>query len=361
MTPRASHPSAPVSVSLSASPVRIRTASDADATRWNAFVNLCGTANFYQRFEWRDVNARSLGHRTEFLLAERGDAVVGVLPLVHVRSALFGHVISSMPFVNFGGPAALDEAAEAALLAAARAHAEASRCHYLELRATKPFDGMPTNTDKVSMTVPLVADPEALMKAFTQKHRHNLRRALKNALEVRAGGAELLDPFYGLMVKSWKDLGTPLYERAYFADILAAFGDGIRIFVAYHEGQPVATALNGHHRDTVEGMWAATDPAAHQLSPNYVLYWEMLRDACTRGFTSFHLGRSTKDSGAVTFKEKWLAQPKQLYWNYHLVRATGMPGLNPRNPKYQLAIRTWRRLPLPVLSVLGPRLARLIP
>lgn len=341
--------------------MRIRPATDADASRWNAFVNLCEGGNFYQRFEWRAINGGSLGHRTHFLLAERGDEVVGVFPLVHVKSLIFGHVLSSMPFVNFGGPAALDDETEAALVGAAREYADGVRCDYLEIRATKPLGDLRTNTDKVSMTIPLVPDPEQMMAGFAQKHRHNIRRALKNGLEVRAGGAELLDDFYALMSLSWKELGTPLYRREYFADVLTRFGTDARIFVAYHEGKPIATAFNGYHRGTAEGMWAGVDPAYHQLQPNYVLYWEMIRDCCLRGCTAFHLGRSTKDSGSVQFKEKWLAEPKQLYWNYHLVRAKELPGLNPRNPKYALAIRTWRKLPMSVLRVIGPPLARVIP
>lgn len=341
--------------------MRVRAATEADAARWNAFVNLCPRANFYQRFEWAAVNRQRLGHRAEFLLAERGTEVVGVLPVVRVRSLLFGDVLASMPFVNFGGPAGIDDATEDALAAAAAARADALRCDHLQLRATRAFPGFEVGTDKVSMTVTLDPDPEALMRSFSAKHRANVRRAQKNDISVRAGREELLDDFFRVLSLSWQRLGTPLYRRSYFADIVRRFGPGTRLFVAYHNGAPIATAFNGEFRGTVEGMWAGVDPRAQELQPNYVLYWEMLRDACERGLERFHLGRSTKDSGAVRFKEKWAATPQQLHWNYHLVRAREMPRLNPDNPKYARAIRTWQRLPLGVLRVIGPPLARLIP
>lgn len=345
----------------SASPVRIREADAADAERWNVFVNLSDRANFYQRWEWAAVNREALGHRTHLLLAERDGQVTGVLPLVRVRSRLFGDVLSSMPFVNFGGPAAEDEGTESALVRQACALAERLRCDYLQLRATRAFDGLPVATDKVSMTVALDADPEAVMRSFSTKHRTNIRRAAKNDITVRAGGPELLDDFYAVLSLSWQRLGTPLYRRAYFADIVRRFGDHVRLHVAYHAGTPIATAFNGEFRGTVEGMWAGVDPRAQELQPNYVLYWEMIRDACQRGLGRFHLGRSTKDSGAVRFKEKWSATPQQLYWNYHLVRARELPRLNPDNPRYARAIRIWQQLPLPVLRLIGPPLARLIP
>lgn len=344
-----------------ATTTRVRLATDADADRWNSFVNLCPRANFYQRYEWATVNRDGLGHRLHFLIGERGTDVVGVLPLVRVRSRLFGDVLASMPFVNYGGPAGVDDEAESALVQAACAEADRIRCDYLEIRAMQAFGALPTTTEKVSMAIQLDADPEALFRSFSQKHRHNIRRVLKNGIDVRAGGPELLADFYQILSRSWQRLGTPLFAPAYFADIVQRFGDGVRIFVAYADGAPIAAAFNGQFRGVVEGLWAGVDDRAQALQPNYALYWGMIRDACERGFSLYHLGRSTKDSGAMQFKAKWSAHPQQLHWNYHLVRTREIPRLNPRNPKYRLAINTWRRLPLGVLGVVGPRLARLIP
>jgi FemAB-related protein (PEP-CTERM system-associated) len=358
---RASHHPLPVTHDRSSGLGRIRVATDADAGRWNDFLNLCPRANFYQRYEWEQVNRESLGHRTLFLIAEHGGEVRGVLPLVNIKSALFGNVITSMPFVNFGGPAALDDDTESSLVAAACAHVEKVRARYLEIRGTRPLNDLPHATEKVSMTIELLPDPEAMMAAFSMKHRKNIRRAQKNLLTVRSGGMELLPHFYETLSESWKSLGTPLYKRSYFEEILRRFGDDVRIFVTYNEAVPVATALCGYFGDTVEGMWAGVDPAFMDLDPNYVLYWEMVADSCRRGYKYFHLGRSTKGSGAMAFKEKWLATPKQLYWNYHLGTDKQLPRLNPSNPEFALAIRTWRKLPRGLLKVIGPPIARLIP
>jgi len=35
-----------------------------------------------------------------------------------------------------------------------------------------------------------------------------------------------------------------------------------------------------------------------------------------------------------------------------------VPNLSPLNPKYRLFINLWRRLPLPLANLVGPRLAR---
>ncbi|MCZ7582457.1 MAG: hypothetical protein M5R36_03475 [Deltaproteobacteria bacterium] len=50
-----------------------------------------------------------------------------------------------------------------------------------------------------------------------------------------------------------------------------------------------------------------------------------------------------------------------LPWAYELITRDEIPGLHPGNPKFQLAIRAWKRLPVAVTRVLGPPLARRLP
>jgi lipid II:glycine glycyltransferase (peptidoglycan interpeptide bridge formation enzyme) len=178
---------------------------------------------------------------------------------------------------------------------------------------------------------------------------------------VRSGGPELLDDFYDVVAESWRNLGTPLYRKSYFASILTAFPELTRIFVTYAGAVPVAVAFNGYYRGTVEGMWAGTRAAFRALQPNYVLYWDMIKHACETGCHTYHLGRSTADSAAETFKRKWNSEAHPLYWQYFLPTGGALPALNVNNPKYKLAIAVWRRLPIRVTTLLGPHLANNIP
>ena len=146
-----------------------------------------------------------------------------------------------------------------------------------------------------------------------------------------------------------------------FQAIVDAFPEQTRIFVCYHSGEPVAVALTGYFAGKVEGMWAGTTPAGHDLNANYILYWEMIKDACERGARRFHLGRSTAGSGAEQFKMKWAAESKQLYWYYHRPEGGFKPTVNVNHPSFQLGIAAWRKLPLWATRVIGPRLARNIP
>ena len=243
-----------------------------------------------------------------------------------------------MPFLNYAGPCASSESAARSLIDAAVQRADAMSVKYLELRCAAPVPtDLAVSTRKVSMTIPLVADPEVIWNGFKHKHRKNVRRAMKNDLVVTRGGAELLDEFYSVLERSWRDLGTPMYQRGFFDAILAEFPDQVRIYICKHQGRAVATAFDGIHAGVWEGMWLGALSAARDLGAIYVLYWQMIQDGCKRGDRLFHLGRSTAGSGSEWFKSRWNAEAHQLYWYFHMPDGGAMPELNVENPKYKLA------------------------
>ncbi len=335
---------------------------DCWAAAWDSYVAAHPHASFYHRFAWKRLNERVLGHQTFFLAAVRDDTIIGIFPLVLVASRLFGRILCSLPFVNYGGPCADDDATAAQLLQEAKAIADATKADYLEIRSLQPPVGeLQTSLHKVSMTIRLDPDPEVLFAAFDGKHRNNVRRAYKKGFEVRVSGSEQLDAFYSIMAATWREHGTPVFGKSVFGAVADALGNDVKIFVAYQGQLPVAAALNGYHNGVVEGLWGGALPSFRASQPNYVLYWEMIKHACETKNTIFHLGRSTAGSGAETFKTKWNAEARQLYWQYYLPRGGALPQLNVDNPKYRLAINVWRRMPLKLTTLIGPLLANSIP
>jgi FemAB-related protein (PEP-CTERM system-associated) len=329
---------------------------------WNTFVRRTPKASFYHLFEWRDVNGRCFGHRSCYLAAFDGPQVVGIFPIVHLKTRLFGNIACSLPFVNYGGPCSEDPHVEAALLQQGARLARDWRVDYLEIRSRAYLGAdLPAAEHKVSMTLALDPDPDTLWNAFKSSHRQEIRRGYKNGFAARFGGAELLPDFYTVLAESWRDLGTPIYARQYLETILDTFPDSTRLCVVYDGKTPAAAAFDGIHGGTAEGMWLGMRSRYRKQMAGYVLYWELIKNACERGLSHFHLGRSTAQSGGETFKKKWNASARQLYWHYALPAGREIPQLNVANPRYQLAIRAWRRLPVAVTQLIGPLIARSIP
>jgi FemAB-related protein (PEP-CTERM system-associated) len=158
-----------------------------------------------------------------------------------------------------------------------------------------------------------------------------------------------------------RDLGTPVYPRRFFAEILAAFPAQAKVFVIDIADKPVAAGFVLTHRSTAEIPWASSLREANRTGANMLLYWAVLRDAVAAGLTRFDFGRSTRDSGTYRFKEQWGARPQQLRWHYWLPVGEALPHLNPANPKYRTAIALWRKLPVPVANWLGPHIVKYLP
>jgi len=342
--------------------IEITSCSADDRNKWDQYLMNHPQGNFYQRYGWKDINQRNFGHSCYFRVAKENGTIVGLFPVVHIRSLIFGNILSSMPFVNFGGICSDSDAITQELINDASKLTEKCNADYMEIRSTQTYTSkMPTSENKVSMTLDLKDDPDILWRNFKSKHRTNIRRVYKNNVHVKHGRQELLDIFYNLISRSWKGLGTPIYRKSYFADILETFPEETRIFVAFHNNTPIATAFNGYYKDTAEGMWAGALPQERSIQANYVLYWEMIKHACENGYQHYHLGRSSINSGAEVFKKKWHAYSTQLYWQYVLHRCPDIPQLNVSNPKFDLAIKVWRILPLALTTTLGPLIAKSIP
>ncbi len=329
---------------------------------WDDYVSACPLGSLYHLWGWADVNRRVFGHRTRMLTAMEGDRLTGVFPVVEVRSLLFGRLGCSMPFVNYGGPATESSEVEVALLEEGEKLAVREGLKYLEVRSMRPLAGSyPSTSHKVSLTVDVPADADDMWKAFQSSHRQQVRKAIKSGFETRRGGRELLDDFYRVLSETWRDLGTPFYSKRYFETLFDVFGDRLFITAVYLGGEVAAAEMHGVFRQTGEGLWLGVREPFRRQGVGYVLYWEILQRASAAGLRKFHLGRSTADSGAETFKKKWNAYPLPLHWYYCGNGDRPLPGLNVANPRFRQAIAIWRKLPLGVTRALGPLIARGIP
>ena len=78
---------------------------DGEAAAWDAFVRPRDGWTAFHLFGWKRIMESALGHECVYLAAHDADGqLAGVLPLVRVKSRLFGHYLVSLPFVNYGGP-----------------------------------------------------------------------------------------------------------------------------------------------------------------------------------------------------------------------------------------------------------------
>ena len=331
--------------------------------RWDSFVREW-RGTFCHLEAWAHLLRDVLG--AEPLYREARDPeghLAGILPLFRIQSRLFGHYLVSVPFLNYGGPLGSDDARQALVRDAAR-EARESGADLLELRLRAELDALPegirTTDRKVTVLLDLPDDPQVLFKdTFRSKLRSQIRRPMKEGMEVRFG-PEQVEPFLHVFQWNMRDLGTPVLPAELFRRLPDAFGEDVTFGVVYAGDEPVAAGCGFTALEEFEMTWASSLSAYNRQAPNMLLYWGFMERSIEQGLATFNFGRCTPGGGTHRFKSQWESRDVPLPWlQWSAEELDATP--SPDSGKYDLAIRLWRKLPLPVANRVGPLIARKIP
>jgi len=340
--------------------LKVRKLTSADVPAWNQFVSNCSQCAFFHRAEWREVFEGSLGHITHYLLVEAGSEIRGVLPLVHIRSRFFSNLLSSLPFLAYGGSLADESAAADLLESEAQAIGEELGVDFIEFRNRDEMQkDWPTKPGYVTFRKAIPDTADECLKMIPRKQRAMIRKGIGYGLESRV--EKNLDNFYPIFSESYRNLGTPVLSRKYFDAIRQAFGRDCEVMTIFKDGSAVASVMSYYFGDEVIPYYGGSLPIARSLMANDFMYWELMRRASESGIRIFDYGRSREGTGSYRFKKHWGFTPEPLHYQYKLIRQKAMPDLSPGNPKYRMAIAIWKRLPVALTRMLGPVLAKGLP
>ncbi len=338
--------------------VRLEPWDRALAQAWDAFVQDHPQATFFHRAAWAHVVRDVFGHDTHYLCALEGQTVVGVLPMAHVDSLLFGRSLTSLPFAVYGGLLAASQEAGNALEAHADQLARQLQVDHLEFRnVSRRHDDWPLQDLYVTFRKEILPDEEANMLAIPRKQRAMVRKGIKNGLTSEIDSD--VGRFFALYADNVHRHGTPAMPRKYFQCLMDTFGRDCEVMtVCDAEGVPVSSVMSFYVRDEVLPYYAGDAVAARDLAANDFKYWELMRRACARGLKVFDYGRSKKETGSYAFKKNWGFEPQPLHYEYRLYTRDSIPQNNPSNRKYKLMIQTWRKMPIGLANWLGPFIVR---
>jgi lipid II:glycine glycyltransferase (peptidoglycan interpeptide bridge formation enzyme) len=162
--------------------------------------------------------------------------------------------------------------------------------------------------------------------------QRKIRRAEREGLKYEAGNSEvLLQKFYKLLVLTRRRQYLPPQPLAWFRGLIAAFGSGVKIRVAFKGEVPVASILTLSHKKSVVYKYGGSIASFNKLGGMAFLFWKTIQEAKDEGLEELDMGRSNADNlGLIAFKEHWRATGTTLsYWRYPL--------------RIQAPQRTWRQ------------------
>ena len=333
---------------------------DGLADEWDAFVRRCDEWTNFHLYGWKRILEDRLGHDCPYLVVRSPDGgLEGILPLVRVKSPVFGHYLVSMPFVNYGGPLGSD-AAVTALAAAAADLARNEGADLMELRSRRrlPLD-LPVSHRKITVLLDLPADPEVLWDDLASKVRSQVRRPRKEGVEVRFGHDQV-GPFHEVFAQHMHALGTPAHGLELFRAVADEFGEDAWFGCAYLDGKPVACGAGFRWGDEFEMTWASDLFEYRKIAPNMLLYWSFMERAIEHDVSVFNFGRCTPDSGTHRFKQQWGTRDERLWW-YQDSEGGKDSTPSPDDDAWSWGPKLWRKLPLRLATALGPRIVKYVP
>ncbi|RMF78587.1 MAG: FemAB family PEP-CTERM system-associated protein [Planctomycetota bacterium] len=330
---------------------------------WREYVERHREATLFHHPDWSDAVAETFGHQPAHLFAERGGRLVGVLPLLEVRSWLAGRLLVSLPYAVYGGVLADDRQTTEALAAAAEdlAVARGARCVDLHSRRAA-VESWPCDTRYAAFRKRLPASVADLATYLPRKARAAARQAQRReGLVVRHDDHAIPDA-WRLYARSMRRLASIAYPMRFFEALARRPAWRTWVTFAQRDDRPVAAVASFVFRDTVLPYFLGVDERLRCTGATNLLYLGVMERAVRAGLSWFDFGRTRRDNhGPFAFKRNQGFEPRTLEYQSFAPPGARRPNLSPDNPRFAVARKLWPRLPLALTTRLGSWLSSSIP
>jgi len=328
---------------------------------WDEFVNTFPEASFFHLTGWKRVLEKTFGYQATYWYTKSNNKISGVFPLFLIDNPIFGKSLVSVPFGVYGGIVAENTETQKTLLDVGKNLVERFKAKHLELRhVQKNGLSLPIKDLYVTFRKELSPDVEKNFSAIPRKQRRMIRQGQKHGLQIIVG-QEYLKEFYHIYAYSVKNLGTPVFPYRFFENIQKEFDQQCKILSVWHEGKMVAGVMTFFFKNTIMPYYGGALKPYWPLAVNDLMYWELMRYGVERGYDLFDFGRSRIGTGSFHFKRHWGFEPQSLPYQYFLPAEGVLPNVNPSNSNFEPFISMWKRLPLAVTKILGPKLIKFFP
>ena len=336
---------------------------------WDLFVSEHHLGALYHTTEWKAVIEEAFPHiRGRFLVlrAEGSGPIEAGLPVFQVKSWLLGSRLVSVPFATVCDPLVSSPAQWNVL--GRELENERRRTHSKRfviraaLRAEQVPETFSRNGHFRHHLLALDSDFDALCRRFDKNSVRQKAEKARRAgvvIEERSNesGMTISD---SLLATTRRRLSLPPMPARFFAAIQKNLRpEHLRIFLAHHEGKPVACHVMLIYKDTWISEYSGNADGAIN-GVNQLLYLETVRQACAAGAKFFSFGRTAdSNEGLLNYKRRWGTLEEPLT-DYSLAdrlelepSASGEAVAPQKSRMYVLCQRAIAKAPAPVCRMIG--------
>jgi serine/alanine adding enzyme len=280
-----------------------------------------------------------------------------VLPLVKIKSKLFGNKLISSAYIEYGG--FVGEKKHVASLIEKLTSKYQSSNNYLEIRGgfNEEFCAGMVKADLYKRFVLHLGDKESVWRGIQKSKRKAIKKALQSVI-VKEVPFENLEELYSLYSRNMCSFGSPPYSRKYFVSFYDHLVDkGLaKIFGSYYQGKLVSALLGFTYGDRVHILIAVSNPDYKEYRPNDAMHWEFIQWSINNGYKYFDFGRVREESGQFEYKRKWGCELMELPSYFNLWRGKEIPIVDPG--KHGLAVKVWSKMPMWLTKLVGMKIRR---
>lgn len=351
--------------------MNIRLLRTGNADEWDQLVHRSSHSSIYHLWDWGEVLSSTYGYQRYYLGAVHNGVLVGVFPLIYVKSAVFSSKLVSLPFCEYGGPivdSRMDNASTEniikALLAASNKLGRFLGVQYVNVRnfsETIPLQlfsqvGYKLAHRYITFRINLTRPVDLLWRRLNKKTRNAVRKAMKRGVKLlEAEGRELLDAYFMLYLKTMRGHGSPPHAYKFFQNLYDVFyqkGE-MKIMLAGYKGKPIAGILLFYMGKKIYLKSNVTDKKYRSLNPTNLLLWKTIEFGATCGYEFFDLGRTRLNTTIYRFKKGWGGQEEGLNdFVIFLGKSKKLP--DPTQQKYVFLSRLWALMPMAMSRLMGP-------
>ncbi len=336
--------------------------------RWETFLERNPNSSIFHTRAWLEALRRTYGYTpVVYTTTPQGSDLRNGILFCDVKSWLTGNRLVSLPFSDHCEPLIEQPEELRQVYFVLDRLVRSQLWRYVELR---PITTMEPSASLNHLTVKYHFHQLDLTRnlgtIFQNFHKNciqrKIKRAEREALEYREdSNLRLLDDFYRLFCTTRQRHKVPPAPLSWFLNLIEAFGNQLKIRMAFKDDRPIAGMLTIRHKHTTVYKYGCSDIHFKNLGGMHLLYWKSIQEAKNTGSRVFDFGRCDFDQkGLMVFKRRWGATESTLTYSRFAIGDNGALHFPPNadSLKMRFAKELFAHLPVKCLSFLGSVLYR---
>ncbi len=297
--------------------MNIEIVNPVDLKNWDELILSFPGYSFFHTSYWSKLLQKTYSYSPKYFIKKDGREIKAILPLMLVQSIFTGKRAVALPFSDYCQPLTKDKNSFTELWNEVLRFSSERKMKYVEIRGGEPlFDNIKPSTFDYNHTLNLSVDEEDLFKGFSVNTKRNIKKAIKENVEVEITGSErATEEFYEMNCVTRKKHGLPPQPRKFFLNLYELILKQNLGFIslARLNGRVIAGALYLLIGDKAIYKYGASHPEYLNKRANNLVMWEAIKHCSEKGFKSFCFGRTEPDNeGLRRFKLGWGTEESEL-------------------------------------------------